>query len=438
MLCVLVKPPYFRYAGSHNNKEFSEIRYLRSVLSENSIDTLEVNGDSSNSKGHFTWRTLVNNSEMFKDNVVKGVNNSILHELVEEVLAYKPDVIGIMSGDTFMSSVGMDNPHIAKSLAKLLRSKSKIPLFGIGTYFQVFPQLQTEVSLTIKNGPNHKTSEVVRNLVTKKLCDTVIDVGPIDWTIRGSSFYQYKENPGHKVDLSYIQSSRGCSFPCKFCYNTVASNKFEECPINKIIEDITYKVGLGYKRLYYTDQILTRNPKKLNELADAYEASSAFNFNCTFVGEARCELVLKFGEKVLKPLSRLKLTNLKIGVENVGEDFGSSVKKTQGRNDIRKAVDLIRNHGIKVSAYLFLGAISEKEYEETLEFCKKVDFDGYIISAWSVPIDTSNQSFDECVGDAHFSITRKKEWNLPDWVVDEYLKLQESKGGNHLLSYVGG
>jgi tRNA A37 methylthiotransferase MiaB len=139
---------------------------------------------------------------------------------------------------------------------------------------------------------------------------------------------------------------------------------------------------------------------------------------------------------MVEMLRKLNVTVVKMGVENVGAKFNATSEKDQKTDGIRHAAKLLKDAGIHVVAYLLLGGeTSVEEYEETLAFCKEVGFDSYVINVWSYPMDeltTAKYRYD-----AHFSTEKLKRWEIPMEIVEKYLDLHASKGGNPNLSFFG-
>lgn len=434
MKIAFVKPPFYRLVGSHNNKVPVELSYYAAYCERAGHEVFIYNGDATSATKYCSWRELMRRSTML-ESAIDCDEHPMIFEIVEAVMSQNPDVVVVSNDDTFMPSVCNDMPFFAGKLAKAFTQHGHVPVVGVGTFWQLDIQLAACVDTVIKGSPNSGiVPALIQTLKKKTLVTVTVDLGPMFEDIQP---HLTNVQPIARPDFSYVVSARGCSFPCAFCYNTKVSNKFQERTIEAFCLDLRERYwnspfskspGSPYQnRFYITDQIFTRNLGRLVGLSE-----TVFDYvdrEVTFTAEGRSELIRKGGDPMAYALKTMHVDYVKIGVENVGAQFNAGMKKNQVSDGIAEAVQILRNQGIRVGAYLMLGGTTTvDEYKQTLDFCNEIDFDGYIISMLSQPMSELNT--DKYRYDTHWSLARQPDYNVPNDVLNQYLLLQESKTGN--------
>ncbi len=415
---ICVKSPFYRLGGSHNNQLPIELSYWAGAWTQyaSAPPATIYNGDYTPAVGYWSWRQLMQNTDLYK-NMVDGQGEAMLLEVLEAVLSLKPTHVILSNDDTFMPSKCNDSPFVAARLAGLFK-RAGIHTTGVGTFAVLDRQFDSCYDLILKGGPNKAGVD----LITAG-AKGFYDVG--SWDIDSTPTITRSHQP---CDLSYVVGVKGCSFPCSFCYNTKVSNRFIERDIVKVVRDLQWRrQNSSMQHYYFSDQIFTRNPKRMSELAQALK-SNPWTSDMTFTVEGRSELIRKHPE-VARTMAYMGVQTVKIGVENVGKQFNKTMMKRQHSDGVMESVEILRKEGLKVGAYLMLGGdTTHKEYLQTIDFCKEIDFDSYVISVLSQPMNELGT--DKYKYDTHWSLARQKEYGISDEIVDEYLKLQESKRGN--------
>jgi len=423
---VFVKPPLYSLVGSHNNKVPIELAYYAAYFEEAGWDTAIYNSEATTATRYWSWRELMERTDLL-ENAVEGRCDAMLYSIVESVLSMEPDVVVLSNDDTFMPSKCNDMPVVAARLADMFK-KMGIRTVGVGTFWQLDMGLCYGLDLIVAGTPN---SGIVKAVETGQ--HGVVNLGAKFEDIMPLADPKKIFPLGMEHEWHYITTTRGCSFPCTFCYNTKVSNRFQERSIDNVVADINRRYHqLDHHRQYFTDQIFTRNAPRLRNLDQELKRQRMEDLR--FTAEGRAVLINKSPE--LGPIcASIGVDYVKIGVENVGRQFNKGMKKNQVADGVATATEIMRDAGIKVGAYLMLGGdTTPEEYQQTLEFCQDVDFDGYIISVLSQPMHELGT--DSYKYDTHFSLARSHDYNLTPDIVESYLQLQESKSGNFDLQMI--
>lgn len=428
MRITFCKPPFFRFLGSHNPKVSVELSYWRAAAERLRHQTELYNADYTPARKFWSWRTLYERGELYRQ-VVDGACDPMLLETVETVLSLKPDIVVISSDDVFIPTVCTDNAFINARLASFFR-KSGIFTVGVGKFYETDDQFSSSFDVLLRGGPNEAGIEQIVLAKNEKRSGVIVKCGDWDTTLQPE--IRGVMPVSSDMDYSNVVTRRGCSYPCSFCYNTLVSPRFIPRPVDLVVEDISRRMlWTRQTKYYFTDQIFTINMPHLQALADAFRDTPVSE--CSFTAEGRSELIAKKPEMV-DLIKAMGVKVVKMGVENIGNTFNASSEKKQAVEGIKIARQLLRDAGIHAVAYLLLGGeTSTEEYRETLQFCKDVDFDSYVVNFWSFPINELGT--DKYKYDAHFIDSAR--WDIPQEIINEYFDLHASKKGNPALSIFG-
>lgn len=175
-----------------------------------------------------------------------------------------------------------------------------------------------------------------------------------------------------KYPYTTAVTSRGCPGRCSFC--TVPffyGGKIRAWPVDKVIEEIRYLIGLGYREIYYRDETFTFSKKRTIEICEKIiRGRLKFNWLCNVrVGTA--------DEETLSLMKRAGCRLIKVGVESgaqrILDTSGKGIKIEQTQELFNKAKDA----RILTHAHLMFGMPGEdrESLQETASFIKKINPD---------------------------------------------------------------
>ncbi|HEC62114.1 MAG TPA: hypothetical protein ENI27_07660, partial [bacterium] len=121
MKVVLLQPPFFKCAGSHNDRAPLELCYASRFLEEAEIDHVVVNADYTGSKTHVPWRELFENSGLW-ESACDGESPEF-GQCVEMILQFDPEIVVIAAGDSCIPTKDFGSPYIAAYISSMLRAK---------------------------------------------------------------------------------------------------------------------------------------------------------------------------------------------------------------------------------------------------------------------------------------------------------------------------
>ena len=189
--------------------------------------------------------------------------------------------------------------------------------------------------------------------------------------------YFFKPFQGHVYRGIFMCSSRGCPRGCAYCVNNKLNRLFKDCGKSLVrfqsprilashIEFFKNNYGVNWIR-FSDDTFLSRPLEDLQELARLLKPLDIM-FGCAI------DPVTVTEEKV-KAAKEMGCVSMSIGVETGNEAIRRKVLGRQISNEqIRKAFKIVRNMGIKVSAFNMIGLPGETKENvyETIRFNKEL------------------------------------------------------------------
>ncbi|MBI4209543.1 MAG: B12-binding domain-containing radical SAM protein [Deltaproteobacteria bacterium] len=175
-----------------------------------------------------------------------------------------------------------------------------------------------------------------------------------------------------KYHMHFVETSRGCPYPCKFCWR-IGMKTVRHRSFIKVVEDL--KTKAQYVRgipniVTVVDSYFGVDKRKTKELLKEIIASG-------FKGElhvfARCEVAGDI--ELIRLMKKAGVKWIFMGIESINDENLEYFDKRQTVDDVTKALKIIRKHGIYVTASIILGSDVDTQdaYIRAMEFCKKHD-----------------------------------------------------------------
>jgi len=168
-----------------------------------------------------------------------------------------------------------------------------------------------------------------------------------------------------------IMTSRGCSFGCGFCHQSINNRTFRSNSAEHVLNELDYiRNEMGKTALIFYDDVFTFNTKRSLSIAQSMkERGYDFKYRAT----TRSDLLNK---EVIKALAESGCTELCFG----GECINDEVTKRAGTGKIwdvqKKAWKWCNDAGIGVKAYFIIGLPGQtvNDILRTLDAINELDF----------------------------------------------------------------
>ena len=319
---------------------------------------------------------------------------SLIKEAIERV---RPGVIGVSVRN--IDDQNMAQPRFlldqVKAVISDCRSLTDVPIVLGGAGYSVFPesslaylnadmgiQGEGEIAFTALLGLMEQSADLSglsglyiagAGLQAKTKFVKSLDVLPLPnpdlWTPPSST----------KADLWMpVQTRRGCPMRCSYCSTAcIEGSIIRKRNPQTVVDALTRLVDKGFRRFFFTDNIFNIPPtyalRLCHEIADR-------DLDIVW----RCIIYPgKLDEVLVKEMVRAGCSEVSLGFESGNERMLRLMNKRFTPADIRRASDMLAEHGIHQMGFLLLGGPGEtrESVEESLRFVDSLQVDVMKITA---------------------------------------------------------
>lgn len=304
----------------------------------------------------------------------------VMKERLEELLAAKPDLVGI--------SAQTENYAIAVQYAQRIKAELKVPVVLGGVHVTMLPESMHEAFDVGVVGEGEVTFvELLRSFMQhhglrrgalKAIAGLVFrDNGGFHRTpsrelvkdLDALAPPVLEELPFHqKSHMVCLVSARGCPYHCTFCVSEKFSQRYRSLSFERVADDIEDWVRRkGVKHVVFYDDLLIANKKRVQGLIARLRGKNILG-KCTFSCAVRANLI---DEEMCRLLKELGVTDLGMGVESFSDRILSYYNKTGCTGEInQRAIDLLHAAGIKVNPSIIFAAPIETRQDMVITFRK--------------------------------------------------------------------
>lgn len=281
---------------------------------------------------------------------------------------YDVDIVGI-------SSV-TQNFNIAKEIAeKAKRGSNPLVLVG-GHHITALPSNLTEnMDVAVLGEGEQTTLEIAQAHKNKPLDKQRTRTSKL---IRPLDKIPFPARDLMKLDKHHVNmfTSRGCPYKCVFCSSTFFWKSVRFFSANYVVSEISEVVATyNPSRINISDDLFIANKQRLRNISYKIQnerTHRAVEFHCT----ARANLI---NHTVACLLKNMNVRTVSLGLESGSNRIlqylkGNSVTVEQNE----KAVNILKRHGLNVSATFIIGSPTEtsEEIMETYKFIQRSKLDG--------------------------------------------------------------
>lgn len=295
--------------------------------------------------------------------------NMSFSKIVMEFLNYDADFVLIgHSGSTSAQP-------IINSLSKLLKQKNREIRIIVGGVFPTFhwkevlennpsidvivcgegEQIVLDLFTAFKNGDDLKKVDgiaynnfgIFQKNKPAKLIENLDDYR-IGWELMGDYHYTYLG--GEKAVI--IQFSRGCTYPCTYCGQSLFWKKWRNRNPEKLADEIEM---LHYKYRIKVVNFADENPSSnISEWIKFLEALNAKKLNLRLIGSIRADNIVR-DSKFIPLYKEVGFERFLLGVESYNNDVLSKIRKGGTISKDKHAIKLLRANGIISMATYVVG-----------------------------------------------------------------------------------
>lgn len=173
-----------------------------------------------------------------------------------------------------------------------------------------------------------------------------------------------------RAPYTTMYTTRGCPGRCTFC--TVPrfyGGKVRFRSSTNILEELKMVAKLGYKEVFFRDEIFTASKKRLLETAKGIIEN---RLDITWICSAR---VGSLDEEMIKIMKESGCHMIRIGVESGVQEILDNVKKGIKIKETEKLMALAHKYRLEVHAHVMIGMPGDnaETLNQTIKFVKKIN-----------------------------------------------------------------
>ncbi len=177
-----------------------------------------------------------------------------------------------------------------------------------------------------------------------------------------------------------ILTSRGCPYRCTFCSSGLTNKRIMRYrnPRNIVDEIKLLKTKYGVNEIFFTDDNLTMNIKRAEEIFDLM-VNERVNVKWRAPNGIRLD---RLSPPLVEKMSRSGGYYVGIGIETGNPDIMKCIRKKVNLNVVPNVVNLLHKHKIKVSGFFMCGIRGEKktQIDDSINFALGIPFDRIQVS----------------------------------------------------------
>jgi len=184
------------------------------------------------------------------------------------------------------------------------------------------------------------------------------------------------------VPIDSVETSRGCTQGCKFCsINLMYGRRFRRFSIERVIEDIRDAQAHGAGSIFFPDDNITLDTKRLERLCQAIIDNGLTHLRYKTQASASG---IASSKQLVDKMGEAGFDGVFLGVESINKRNLEFLGKGKMSNDAEKAVQYLHDNNIIVSTGLIGGNPDDDEEDmwENFRLARrlKVDFPIFYIS----------------------------------------------------------
>ncbi len=294
--------------------------------------------------------------------VTPKVYNSI--DIVNKIRSSFPELVIIAGG-----------PHATLMPEQLLQENSAFDYIvqGEGEFRMndLINSIEKNIPVNEIDGLAYKSNGKIINNLPKNFIEDLNTILPPARELIDISIYSKYMKTLYSPATS-MMTSRGCPYQCIYCSKPVTGKRFRSISPENVIKEITHLVNeYKIREIVFYDDSFTFDKERAMKICDLIiQNRIKIKWHC----ETRVNLVSK---ELLEKMKQAGCYMIAYGIESGSERMLKKLKKGVSPEQIRTAVKLTNEAGIKVLGYFMFGIPEETEADikETLDFSKDLNLD---------------------------------------------------------------
>ena len=197
-----------------------------------------------------------------------------------------------------------------------------------------------------------EAESLIVDLVEGRISDSMVQGQPIE-NLDDLPLINYGLLENHEsMDIIPIMTSRGCPFDCNFCTVTkIFGKKFRMQTPERIMREIRNALQFfRTKAIFFYDDNFAANRKRVEEVCQLINQEG---LDIEWVTQVRSDIARE--PELLKQMAHMGCRFFFIGFESINNETLKAMHKSQTREDIERAIRIIREIGINIHGMFIFG-----------------------------------------------------------------------------------
>jgi len=176
----------------------------------------------------------------------------------------------------------------------------------------------------------------------------------------------YKSIVGRNKMVATVMSSRGCPYLCTYCYTP--SKMYRSRSTENIINEIKYLYAIGYKEVFFFDDLFAIKPEKVIEFSKELVKNN-IKIDWSFRGR-----INSITPELLNEVSKAGIHRIQFGIESGVDKTLVKVKKGITTEQIKQVIKMCKKAKITTIGNFMIGLPDESQEDilQTLKFSRKI------------------------------------------------------------------
>ena len=177
------------------------------------------------------------------------------------------------------------------------------------------------------------------------------------------------------IPIDSVETSRGCTQGCKFCsINLMYGRRFRKFPLERVISDIQDAEAHGAGSIFFPDDNITLDPKRLERLCEAIVDAGLTHLRYKTQASASG---IASSKRLVDKMGQAGFDGVFLGVESVNKRNLQFLGKGKMSDDAEKAVQYLHDNNIIVSTGLIGGNPDDDEEDmwQNFKLARKLKVD---------------------------------------------------------------
>jgi len=177
------------------------------------------------------------------------------------------------------------------------------------------------------------------------------------------------------ISIDSVETSRGCTNGCKFCsIQHMYGLSFRRYPFDRILDDIRDAEAHGAKSIFFPDDNMTLDVKRMERLCDAIVEAGLDHLKYKVQASARG---IGSSRRLVEKMAKAGFDGVFLGIENTSKENLKFLGKGKMSDNADRAIEYMHDNSIIVSAGL-IGGNPEDDAEDlwsNFELARKLKVD---------------------------------------------------------------